>query len=1045
MLIGKLFSKKKGDFSVNFAKMAENIGGFNAADDFNMSDLVEIDDIIKNELFEQELLSHLDEFPIDFDLEGMKNDAFLNPEALSSNDSAYQSDSPFSVAVSPQLSPDYRQQPRYQLVNPPTLPQSTAAINQPPQTVIISSAAVPQNPSHVVYSTLPIHTNQHIIVQQQSMPSKKKSSAKQQSSTGPMIIQNVGNLSADQVAPVVLQAKLITSESSLASAPVMYTTASPSSSLHTLLGNPQILTTAGIPVRIDSENKVAINRMPPVKEVKVKEVKRSAHNAIERKYRTSINDKIVELKNIVVGEEAKLNKSAILRKTIDYIRFLQNSNARLKEENMALKMSTTQNTLKGLLTNNVNYDPEDTPPHSDVSSEHSSPSSPEFSTMVKDDSDDEVLPNSKGMLDHSRLTLCIFMLAMVAFNPFGFALKKISSAESISIPGGRSMLAWNERQTVSFFPSSLMLWIVNILILWFCLVKMFVHGDPILSQKSREANKYWIHRKQADIHLLEGDKFGAKQELLRALQAFGITLPTSRLELFLCFFWQLFRQVMHRLWIGRYLSRRAGGFYMNGHKRFECKSSCQQLALVFNDLHKVQLMQGPEEACHLFGLTTSLNALNLAEAAKGRIKPADMIDIYIGVALRVKASLPGFFHIVSKYYLGLAKLASINSCDPIPLRLKWLFTPYGYKFMLSFKFSEQYKSKKLPFTRLGNNVDPLIQLMKIYHEHLLEKALSILVSPGQKSELSQDKKTDLNDALTYLELLNDNTTVEAATVFQKSSTSYKDHVAEWWATFISIACYWLLQEEDNAAKLYKKLENVPEALTSLNDPLPKAVLAAYMARRRYLTMSLKTSPKQIEQQCEYASQLLADSLTYSSCKKEDSLILLSQLVVCDWLLETKTSLWEDCVEDGAKPPASNNCMSSFNKDLASLRSLTQHLPFALSRVFLYEATLRLMAGAAPGRTQQLLDRSLRHRHGKSSIICGKSDKGNQEMGSDRQHATALYMACKHLPGQLLSSPGERAGMLVEAAKTLERIGDQKQLQDCYKLMKTLGTNAVITN
>jgi len=53
---------------------------------------------------------------------------------------------------------------------------------------------------------------------------------------------------------------------------------------------------------------------------RVREVKRSAHNAIERRYRTSINDKIIELKNIIVGVDAKLNKSAILRKTIDYIR-----------------------------------------------------------------------------------------------------------------------------------------------------------------------------------------------------------------------------------------------------------------------------------------------------------------------------------------------------------------------------------------------------------------------------------------------------------------------------------------------------------------------------------------------------------------------------------------------------------------------------------------------------------------------------------------------------------------------------------------------------
>lgn len=56
-------------------------------------------------------------------------------------------------------------------------------------------------------------------------------------------------------------------------------------------------------------DKLPINRITAIaqhtREPKVKEGKRSAHNAIERRYRTSINDKIVELKNMIVGIDAK--------------------------------------------------------------------------------------------------------------------------------------------------------------------------------------------------------------------------------------------------------------------------------------------------------------------------------------------------------------------------------------------------------------------------------------------------------------------------------------------------------------------------------------------------------------------------------------------------------------------------------------------------------------------------------------------------------------------------------------------------------------------
>lgn len=57
---------------------------------------------------------------------------------------------------------------------------------------------------------------------------------------------------------------------------------------------------------------------------------------------------------------------------------------------------------------------------------------------------------------------------------------------------------------------------------------------------------------------------GAKQELRRCLQTFGIRLPNGRLELFIAFMWQLTRQFFHRLWIGKWLSRQAGGLLADG-------------------------------------------------------------------------------------------------------------------------------------------------------------------------------------------------------------------------------------------------------------------------------------------------------------------------------------------------------------------------------------------------------------------------------------------------------------------------------------------------
>lgn len=99
--------------------------------------------------------------------------------------------------------------------------------------------------------------------------------------------------------------------------------------------------------------------------------------------------------------------------------------------------------------------------------------------------------------------------------------------------------------------------------------------------------------------------------------------------------------------------------------------------------------------------------------------------------------------------------------------------------------------------------------------------------------------------------------------------------------------------------------------------------------------------------------------------------------MCDWLLTTRTEVWQQEQADTDDPdcPASvsQQELLAFQQDLTSLRKLSQLLRAALPRVFLHEATARLMAGASPARTQQLLDRNLRRRN--TSQPQGSSDKG----------------------------------------------------------------------
>lgn len=92
---------------------------------------------------------------------------------------------------------------------------------------------------------------------------------------------------------------------------------------------------------------------------------------------------------------------------------------------------------------------------------------------------------------------------------------------------------------------------------------------------------------------------------------------------------------------------------------------------------------------------------------------------------------------------------------------------------------------------------------------------------------------------------------------------------------MAVASYWLMGEDDKAACLYKHIENIPNCLLQSSDPLPKAVLTSFIARIMYAKRDGKNCNKNILRQCEIAGLQLEDSLNYSSCKQQNSLVLVS--------------------------------------------------------------------------------------------------------------------------------------------------------------------------
>uniref|UniRef100_A0A8D0GNT8 Sterol regulatory element-binding protein 2 n=1 Tax=Sphenodon punctatus TaxID=8508 RepID=A0A8D0GNT8_SPHPU len=912
----------------------------------------------------------------------------------------------------------------------------------------------------------------------------------------PTTVQTVAASQVQQV-PVLVQPQIIKTDSLVLTTlkadgnPVMAAVQNPAltaltapiqtTALQTLVGsNGTILTT--MPMMMGQE-KVAIKQVPggtkqpePPKEGE----RRTTHNIIEKRYRSSINDKIIELKDLVMGTDAKMHKSGVLRKAIDYIKYLQQVNQKLRQENMVLKLANQKNKLlKGidlssLVDNDVDLKMDDfnqnvllmSPPASDSVSQagfspysiDSEPGSPLLDdAKVKDEPDSPAV--ALGMVDRSRMLLCALTFLCLSFNPLTSLLEGRGTSESdspVHHGSGRSVLTIDSGAGGWFgwMMPTLILWLVNGVIVLSVFIKLLVHGEPVTRLHSRSSVTFWRHRKQADLDLTRGDFAAAASNLQTCLSVLCRALPASRLDLACGLSWNVIRYSLQKLGLVRWLLKRTSRQWQARETtpgfEDEAKTSARDAALAYHNLHQLHITGKLPSSSAYSGLHMALCAVNLAECAEEKIPPSTMAEIHLTAAVGLKTRCGGKLGFLASYFLSQAQSLCSSERSAIPDSLRWLCHPLGQKFFVERSWTVKSAAKESLYCAQRNPADPIAQVHQAFCEYLLERAVESLVKPqAGKGDTGQEDEEpcEFSNALEYLKLLNSfvDSMGSGTPPFTSNSVLQSvlgpDVVCRWWSSAIVTAISWLRGDDAAVRSQFTEVERIPKSLEITENALVKAVF--HVGKAMHTSLSGKADGQQSSfGHCERASSHLWNSLNMSSGVSSTGLNNMIQLLVCDLLLSLRTTLWQKQANSsqalGEIYHASASELTGFQRDLGSLRKLAHGFRPAYRKVFLHEATVRLMAGASPTRTHQLLEHSLRRQTPQSSKQ-GELDS----LPGQRERATAILLACRHLPLSFLSSPGQRAILLAEAARTLEKVGDKRSCNDCQQMIVKLSGGTAI--
>ncbi|XP_032242249.2 sterol regulatory element-binding protein 1 isoform X2 [Nematostella vectensis] len=639
-------------------------------------------------------------------------------------------------------------------------------------------------------------------------------------------------------------------------------------------------------------------------------------------------------------------------------------------------------------------------------------------------------------------------------------------------------------------------WFVNIILVIGVLVRIFVFGEPVTRPNSERATLFWRHKNKADIALSQGSNLVAAEHLEVCLRVLGRPTPHTKLDVFCGVVWHCLRHALHRLGVGRRLaSSGLQVLFRQINQDIHCeydKLNAQAAAVVCQRLLQMHLT-GDAPRSYWRACFLGLSAINLAENAGNYVSTQLKSQMYVTTAMQLQQELPNSLCFLSRYFLMRARDTYSEAGSVADPAMQWLFHPLGHEFIVNCKLP--CREGQAMWASVTNKANPIENISQKFKESLLEDIFAGLAFPcsGHLSS-NKDQPLSWHGPESELHLLHE--CCRSAPLKSKRSLAKvwglskgedspssmggcsvdvlmssiadgcdhgRDEIAEWWAALGLVALHWLRGEEEAAKSFYSTVDHLPKSLLLSENPIPKALFQAFNARRIILHAESLTRErlKESGKLCDKASVYLMQSIELASLhhslnaensfgmEKDTRLVQgegtrqgslhsanrmqeLAQLLCCDWLLATRTDIWEISLDIVSR----RSCLglTGFQHDLESLRTIAHVQKAALPRVYLYEAVARLVTDANPARTLQLLQRA-GTRQAFNQSACGALR--NDCVTGERERAIALLMACRHLPTPYLSAPGQRKGMLLEAASCLEKMCDKRTLKRCKQILLSL--------